>query len=275
VPFVKLDTRILDSTLWVERGARDLFITALLMAEPWDTAEPMEQLEVRSLKKTGFVVPPGWYGFIPAAGIGIIRRSLLDEKEGYAALESLGNGDAESRSNEFAGRRLVRINGGYLVLNFMKFREHDYGAAERSKRYRDRKKGEQSAGASRVTVTPSHRNVTQAEAEAEVEVEAEAEVTQKASVPSEKVVVRTPLAESPNGLPASAPPIGTLLCVGEKKSWPLYQEKVDEWQQSYPGVNVVAELRKARQWLIDNPTQRKTFKGMTRFLDYHLKTGHR
>jgi hypothetical protein len=142
MPFVKLDTRILDSTLWVERCSRDVFITALLMAEPWETTEPVPQLEVRSLKPTGFVVPAGWYGLIPAAGIGIIRRSLLSEKHGYEALEALGCADPESRSDNFEGRRLVRIDGGYVVLNFMKYRDRDYGAAERMKRLRDRKKGE-------------------------------------------------------------------------------------------------------------------------------------
>jgi hypothetical protein len=178
MPFVKLDTRILDSTLWVERGSRDIFITALLMAEPWEAMEPVPQLEVRSLDPTGFIVPAGWYGLIPAAGIGIIRRSLLSEKQGYEALESLGRADQESRSDSFEGRRLVRIDGGYLVLNFMKYRDRDYGAAERMKRLRDRRKSDPQPEPEPVrTVRPNDRNVppnvTQAEAEAEAEAEAD------------------------------------------------------------------------------------------------------
>jgi hypothetical protein len=159
MPFVKLDTSILDSTLWLDTAASRVFITALCMAQPYDLAEPMAQLEVRSLKPTGFVVPAGWYGFIAAAGIGIIRRSMLGDAEGYAALEALGRADSESRSPEFEGRRLVRVDGGYIVLNFMKFRDRDYGAADRMRRLRERKKSE--------TVTPNaanvRRNVTQAE----------------------------------------------------------------------------------------------------------------
>jgi hypothetical protein len=72
-----------------------------------------------------------------------------------------------------------------------------------------------------------------------------------------------------------ATPIGTLPCIGKYigkpvKAWPLYQAKIDEWQATYPGVNVVDELRKARQWLIDNPAQRKTYTGMPRFLNRWL-----
>jgi hypothetical protein len=161
MPFVKLDTHLLDSTLWIDAHASRVFLTALMMAEPWDSTTPMEQLEVRSLEKTGFVVPPGWYGFIPAAGIGIIRRAMLSDEDGYTALEALASADPESRSPEFEGRRLVRIDGGFVVLNFMKFRDRDYGAADRMRRLRERKKGENV----RPNVTAVPPNVTQAETE--------------------------------------------------------------------------------------------------------------
>ena len=75
--FVKLDCGILDSTIWLDRAARELFITALLMAEPFELREPAKQIKVRSLDETGFVVPVGWYGFVAAAGSGIIHRCNL------------------------------------------------------------------------------------------------------------------------------------------------------------------------------------------------------
>ena len=119
MPFVKLDSGILDSTLWVDRDQRDLFITALLMAEPRELTEPLAQLQVDSLEPTGFQVPPGWYGFVPAAGPGIARRALVDSEPGLVALRALGSPDPESRSHDFEGRRLVRVDGGYVVLNYM------------------------------------------------------------------------------------------------------------------------------------------------------------
>lgn len=181
--FVKLDTGILNSTLWAEREPRDVFITALLMAVPFATTEPMPQLKVDSLDRTGFIVPPGWYGFVEAAGPGIVRRSLADPVLGMEALATLGEPDLESRSSEFEGRRLVRVDGGYIVLNYMKYRQKDNTAVVRQKRYRDRKKEAKglaktpdsalsTSRVSRVTTTPSRRNVTpnvtKAEAEADI-----------------------------------------------------------------------------------------------------------
>lgn len=144
--YVKLDTGILNSTVWIENVKRNMFLTALLLAEPFETAEPIPQLEVRSLDKTGFEIPPGWYGFVSAAGIGIARQAGIDPELGLQALEIMGNPEPESRSQEFGGRRLIRVNGGYIVLNFQKYRDKDHTNSERQRRYRERQKG----------VTPLH-----------------------------------------------------------------------------------------------------------------------
>ena len=159
--FVKLDCGILRSTLWMDRTSREIFITALLMAEPREIFEPMEQYEVDNLNLTGWKVPPGWYGFVDAAGVGIIRMALVEKDEGIEALKVLGNPEPDSRSSDFEGRRLVRINGGFLVLNFMRYRDRDHGGAERAKRYRERIKNRKVTNAtSHRDVTPSPRDVT-------------------------------------------------------------------------------------------------------------------
>jgi hypothetical protein len=165
MPFVKIDCGILNSTLWFDREAREVFMTALLMAEPQDFPEPIPQLRVDALKETGWSAPAGWYGFVPASGPGIIDRAKVSQDDGRKALIRLGEPEKNSRSPEFGGRRLIRINGGYLVLNYMKYRERDYTAAERQKRYRDRLKADES----RRNNAPLRRKVTQAEAEAEVD----------------------------------------------------------------------------------------------------------
>lgn len=168
--FVKLDCGILNSTLWVAREPRDVFITALLMASPHEVLEPMPQFHVRSLEPTGFVVAPGWYGFIQAAGPGIVRMAMAEQQAGMDALEKLGAPDPESRSSDFEGRRLVRVDGGYIVLNFMKYRDKDMGAADRMKRYRQRMRENEVTPLPRnetgVTRNP-RRGVTKAEAEEE------------------------------------------------------------------------------------------------------------
>lgn len=51
-----------------------------------------------------------------------------------------------------------------------------------------------------------------------------------------------------------------------KKTWTLSHAKLREYIRAYPSLDVPAELTKARQWLRDNPTRRKTRNGMLRFL---------
>ena len=48
--------------------------------------------------------------------------------------------------------------------------------------------------------------------------------------------------------------------------WLLPQARLDEYKQTFPAIDIEFELRKASQWLKDNPSKRKTSKGMTRFL---------
>ena len=86
---------------------------------------------------------------------------------------------------------MVRINGGFLVLNYMKFRERDYTAAERSRRYREKCKADVASRRDAVTshrdAVTSHRDITQAEADAEVEEEEKANTTTTTSAAAQPV----------------------------------------------------------------------------------------
>lgn len=167
--FVKLDCAILDSTVYIDRDVRDVFITALLMAVPRDFDEDITGLNISDLAPSGFVIPRGFYGMVEASGPGIIRRAGLDQAAGMKALEALCNPETESRSRDFDGRRMVRIDGGYLILNYGKYRERDYGAAERMRALRARRKSN-GVTPNGYDVTPNtSRTVTHAEAEAEAE----------------------------------------------------------------------------------------------------------
>lgn len=106
--FVKLDTGILDSTLWIDRDLREIFITALLMAQPREFCAALQQIQVTTLQPTGFCAPPGWYGFVPAAGLAIINRAGVERGAGMDALRRLGEPEDESRSTAFEGRRMIR-----------------------------------------------------------------------------------------------------------------------------------------------------------------------
>jgi len=163
MPFVKLDCAMLNSSIWPEKTQRDIFITALLMAEPHEVKEPMPQIHVDQLKETGWKVPPGWYGFVPAASLGIIHRAMVGKEEGLKALIELGEPDQSSKSKLFEGRRLVRVDGGFIALNYIEYRDRDYTGAERSRRWRERQKKkaaeEEAAAKKRAkggTIRPEH-----------------------------------------------------------------------------------------------------------------------
>ncbi|SDP85828.1 hypothetical protein [Desulforhopalus singaporensis] len=44
--------------------------------------------------------------------------------------------------------------------------------------------------------------------------------------------------------------------------FPVLQKDIDEWQETFPGIDVLQVLKRARQWSIDNPKRRKTKAGI-------------
>jgi hypothetical protein len=73
--------------------------------------------------------------------------------------------------------------------------------------------------------------------------------------------------------PPAEPPVLAFPCVGKTgaqkglpSEWGLTGAKLAEYKDAFPGVDVLQECKKARQWLIDNPSRRKTRRGMGPFL---------
>jgi len=50
----------------------------------------------------------------------------------------------------------------------------------------------------------------------------------------------------------------------------VIQQKIEEWKETYPAVDVEQEVRLAWQWCMDNPQRRKTKNGVFRFLNNWL-----
>ena len=55
-----------------------------------------------------------------------------------------------------------------------------------------------------------------------------------------------------------------------KKLFDVEEMKVREYQGTYQNIDVRSEIKKARQWIIDNPGRMKTPRGMPRFLNSWL-----
>ncbi|MCC7462113.1 MAG: GIY-YIG nuclease family protein [Gammaproteobacteria bacterium] len=99
--FVKLDTGILDSTLWLcPSEVRIVFITMLAMARP--------------------------DGHCEATAPVIARRANLPVETVRKALDELSAPDPDSRSLDQEGRRIVRVDGGFQIVTYAKYRERDH-----------------------------------------------------------------------------------------------------------------------------------------------------
>lgn len=111
MPFVKLDTGILDSSVWREPSStRICWITLLAMADAT--------------------------GMVRSTAPGISARANLGLEETRKALELFESPDGDSRSTNDEGRKIKRMDGGYLIINYSKYREQDRTAAERMRRFR-------------------------------------------------------------------------------------------------------------------------------------------
>lgn len=70
--------------------------------------------------------------------------------------------------------------------------------------------------------------------------------------------------------PPPAPAVIEIPLIPKDGLYTVSQAQVDEWTLAYPGVDVLAELRKIVAWCRANPTKRKTRRGAARFLNLWL-----
>jgi hypothetical protein len=106
MPFVKLDCGILDSSLWEEDSDTcKTFVTILAMCGP--------------------------DGVCRATTPGIARRANLSKEIVAKAVAKLESPDKDSRSQEDEGRRIRRVDGGYYVVNYLKYRAFETPEAKR------------------------------------------------------------------------------------------------------------------------------------------------
>ena len=67
-------------------------------------------------------------------------------------------------------------------------------------------------------------------------------------------------------VPAPSPVVCVfpLARIGDEFS--VTQEMIDEWQESFPGVNIASEIKVCLQWNRDNPKKRKTYSGIKKHI---------
>lgn len=155
--YVKLDKGILDSTLWLEDSDTcKVFITMLAMTQP--------------------------DGLVEATAPVIARRANLSIDRTRKAIGTLEAPDPDSRSTEDDGRRIQRIDGGYEIINYLKYREKDHTNAERQRRHREKLRTRNNNAVTGVT----HRAVTGGVTQEEEDTEGKNTHTVCSRTPSDK-----------------------------------------------------------------------------------------
>lgn len=115
MPFVKLSTSLPDSSIWNEPSdTRICWICLLTMADAT--------------------------GLVSSTLPGIARRANISIEAAKKALQVFESPDEFSKDPENEGRRIERVSGGYQVLNYLKYRQHDPTGYERLKRFRENQK---------------------------------------------------------------------------------------------------------------------------------------
>jgi hypothetical protein len=66
--------------------------------------------------------------------------------------------------------------------------------------------------------------------------------------------------------PQSVEPPTLTLTLNDSSEHPIYAAAIAEWQTTYPGVDVMQQLREMRVWCTANPTNRKTKRGISAFV---------
>lgn len=147
--FTKLFSAITSSSIWNEDDAtRIVWITMLAMADSG--------------------------GMVYASVGGLAHTARVSRDMCERALETLQEPDADSRSPEFEGRRIEKRDGGFLLLNYAKYREAR-SEDERRLYMREYMKEYRKNGVNnrKQKLTPVSRRkppLAQAEAEAEAEI---------------------------------------------------------------------------------------------------------
>lgn len=64
----------------------------------------------------------------------------------------------------------------------------------------------------------------------------------------------------------SSPAVVLFPVSGTTKDWPLTTEYVEKLKELYPGVDIILQAKRALNWIEQNPTRKKTARGMSIFL---------
>lgn len=221
--FTKLFSEIVTSSIWSESDkTRIVWITMLALV---DDAE----------------------GFVPASLPGLANAARVSMEDCAAALDVLEAPDPHSRTPDHDGRRIGKVPGGWLILNYPKFRDRD----------RQEKRREYMAELMR-----QRRELLAAKANALLTgANASASVSASVSVSDLKGGCKGGATPPPEPAIIHIPTVGD-----DSEGYPVTQAEADEWAKLFPKVDVPQTLNEVRAWNLANPTRRKTIRGVPKHI---------
>ena len=227
--FTKLDDRLLMSSLMREPAETfKVFIAILSACGP----DGISRVSVSGLAGACFM------------SINLVRR----------AIKTLESPDPDSRTTIEEGRRIRRVDGGFQVINYFKYREWSYSTAKdavRKRKYRMRiKKTEEKKLSLPLT-------------EAEAEAEAECPRLSRTLSHDAKEKKPSPLTEATRAHNVTEPPVnGIYFDGGEWRG--LTPNFLESLREKFPISDINGELKKMAAWILkepsrDNPNDRTEF----------------
>lgn len=218
--YVKIYSQVFDSSLAEDYQTRHVFMDLLVLADPEGEVDMTHEAIARRTN-----VP-----------IAIIRD----------AIGKLTVSDVNSRSKDHEGKRLIPIdperNWGWKIVNFRHYRNIKNEAARREymRTYMAKKRAAERAVSKVVSTGKQNVNISSISMQ-------EANNNDLSSEPKKDL-----RSEPPSDLKDLE-----LYATDEKlcKAWPKLLVAL---KQAFPGVDVVAETRKAHAWEVADPARRKT-----------------
>lgn len=87
----------------------------------------------------------------------------------------------------------------------------------------------------------------------------------KDSIDKVSILSNDNICSEPKEILPTEPSVITLT-LNDKSEYPIFQKDIDEWEELYPAVDVIQQLRHMKAWCDSNPAKRKTKRGVKRFI---------
>lgn len=242
--FTKLFSEIITSSVWNEADkTRIVWITMMASADP--------------------------YGMVRASVSGLAHIARVDRASCERALEVLSSPDSDSRSPEFEGRRIQKVPGGWLILNYTKYREARHADERKSymasymRDYRAKRRVNNNVNESKQALTSvNHSKPRLAKAEAEAEADIFKLTSEEKRVQREKPI-SSPTAARKKSIPKEDPDFArfwfelpTQNKIGKKKAREAWARAIGDGAAAEQIISGISSYKKYERRRREQPDYR-------------------